>query len=56
MTDTLFLILIQADTFLLRTVTNLGYGYKRDPIRIRNNHFRDNLNLDLDIMIIYVYG
>jgi len=28
----------QVNTLLLRTVTNFGYGYKRDPIRIRNNH------------------
>jgi len=27
------------NTFLLRTVTHLGYGYKRDPLRIRINHF-----------------
>ena len=33
-TDTVY---NRLNTFLLRTVTNLGYGYKRDPIRIRIN-------------------
>jgi len=33
-TDTIY---SRLNTFLLRTVTNLGYGYKRDPIRIRIN-------------------
>ena len=37
-TDTIY---SRLNTFLLRTVTNLGYGYKRDPIRIRINLSRE---------------
>jgi len=36
-TDTVYNRLININTFLLRTITNLGYGYKRDPLRIHIN-------------------
>jgi len=45
---------MQVNTVLLRTVTNFGYGYKRDPIRIRNNHNMGGGGLD-DVRLLLLY-